>query len=198
VRTEFDGPHLGPQWVHLRTASTDRWSLGDRRGFLRLKGNAETLDEIGSPAFVARRQEHFTMRAATRVEFEPTADQVAGLVLRQDEANHYTLRITGVEGHRRVELVTRVAGVTKIEQAIPIAKGPVTLQVMSFRDRYEFIFMVGSGARQDAGSAPTAPLSSEKTGGFTGVFIGMFASGAAGATMPAADFAWFDYEALDT
>jgi len=197
VRTEFDGPRLGPEWVHLRAPSTDRWSLTDRRGFLRLRGNAETLDAIGSPAFVARRQEHFRMRAATRVEFEPTANQVAGLVLRQDEANHYALRITGVAGHRRVELVTRVAGNTKIEHAVPIGNGAVTLQVESFRDRYDFAFMLGSAPRRDVGSAPTAPLSSERTGGFTGVFVGMYASGAAGATMPAADFAWFDYEALD-
>ena len=73
----------------------------------------------------------------------------------------------------------------------------MTLQVDSYRDRYEFGYAAGSGPMRPVGSAPTEPLSSEKTGGFTGVFIGMYASGAAGATMPPADFAWFDYEALD-
>ena len=136
------------------------------------------------------------MRAATRVEFEPTANQEAGLVLRQDEANHYVLRITGVASHRRVELATRIAGASRIERSAPIGDGPVTLQVESFRDRYEFSYALG-GTRQDFGTAPTAPLSSEKTGGFTGVFVGMYASGPANATMPPADFAWFDYEPLD-
>ena len=137
------------------------------------------------------------MRAATRVEFGPTSDgQVAGLVLRQDEANHYELRITGTSG-RRVELATRVAGATTIQRSEAIGPGPITLQIESYRDRYEFQYAVGNGPLRALGSAPTEPLSSEKTGGFTGVFIGMYASGAAGATMPAADFAWFDYEALD-
>ncbi|MFZ3322916.1 MAG: glycoside hydrolase family 43 protein [Usitatibacter sp.] len=197
LRTEFDGSMLGPQWVHLRTASTDRWSLAQRAGFLRLNGNGETVDEIGSPAFVARRQEHFRMRAATRVEFVPAGEkQVAGLVLRQDEANHYELRIAGSPG-RRVELATRVAGVTTVQGTQPIEAGPVILRVDAYRDRYEFSCAVGGGPWVPVGSAPTEPLSSERTGGFTGVFIGMYASGAAGATMPPADFAWFDYEALD-
>jgi alpha-N-arabinofuranosidase len=47
------------------------------------------------------------------------------------------------------------------------------------------------------GTVPTAPLSSESAGGFTGVFIGMYAEGAGKQTMPAADFAWFDYTPLE-
>ena len=134
------------------------------------------------------------MRAATQLEFAPTAEsQVAGLVLRQDEADHYELRVAGAR-ERRVEWVTRVAGVSTVRRAIPIGAGPVMLQVEAFGDRYEFGYRVGEGALQAIGSAPTEPLSSEKTGGFTGVFVGMYASGPA--PMPPADFAWFDYEPL--
>ena len=34
-------------------------------------------------------------------------------------------------------------------------------------------------------------------GGFTGVYMGMFASTSAGSSMPPADFDWFDYEPID-
>ena len=54
----------------------------------------------------------------------------------------------------------------------------------------------GTGAAV-LGSAPTAPLSSEHAGGFTGVLIGMFAEAGENnqpADMPPADFDWFEYQ----
>lgn len=196
VRDDFTAMRLGVQWVHLRTPSTDRWSLAERPGTLRLKGSRETLADVASPAFVARRQEHFRMRAATRVEFTPAAEgQVAGLVLRQDEANHYELRVAGT-GERRVELATRVAGVATVRASVPVEAGALRLQVDAYPDRYEFSAGPEGGALRSVGSAPTQPLASEKTGGFTGVFIGVYASNSATVAMPPADFDWFDYEPL--
>jgi len=191
VRDDFDAQRLGVQWAHLRGPATGLWSLAERPGLLRLKGSADTLDDVATPAFVARRQEHFRMRAATQIEFKPTVEgQSAGLVLRQDEANHYELRIAGA-GTRRVELVTREKGATTLRRVLPVEDGPVTLQVESFPDRYEFSYRVGARPAVSMGSASTQPLSSEKTGGFTGVFVGMYAVGGT------ADFSWFDYEPLD-
>ena len=136
------------------------------------------------------------MRAATQLEFTPSTESQSGeLVLRQDEANHYVLRITGMP-QRRIELVTRVAGVSSVQSTRPLDAGPVSLQVESFPDRYEFSFSVGSGPMHAIGSAPTKPLASEKTGGFTGVFVGMYATAALKGPMPPADFSWFDYEPL--
>jgi alpha-N-arabinofuranosidase len=195
VRDEFDAPRLGVQWAHLRTSAADLWTLTERRGVLRLKGSQQTLDDIATPAFAARRQEHLRMRAATQLEFVPTAEsQSAGLVLRQDESNHYELRVTGARS-RRVELVTRVAAATSIQRAFAVEAGDVRLQVESFPDRYEFAFAAGADPFRAIGSAPTRPLSSEETGGFTGVFVGVYASGPA--PMPPADFKWFDYEPLE-
>ena len=135
------------------------------------------------------------MRAATQLEFVPGVEsQTAGLVLRQDESNHYELRVAGAP-ERRVELVTRVAGTTTIQRALDVEAGDVRQQVESFPDRYEFAFAAGAAPLRAMGSAPTEPLSSEKTGGFTGVFVGVYASGSA--PMPPADFKWFDYEPLE-
>ncbi|WP_212756627.1 glycoside hydrolase family 43 protein [Usitatibacter rugosus] len=195
VRDDFDATRLGLQWVHLRGPATALWSVTERPGMLRLKGSVHTLNDVATPAFVARRQEHFRVRAATEVTFDPTAEgQVAGLVLRQNEENHYELRVTGA-GARRVELVTRVGGVTKIVATQTIEAGPTTLQVEAFEDRYEFSVRSRAGTTRAVGSAPTQPMSSEKAGGFTGVYFGMYASGPQ--PMPPADFAWFDYEPLD-
>ncbi|APV48679.1 hypothetical protein BWI17_02655 [Betaproteobacteria bacterium GR16-43] len=197
VRDEFNGPRLGLQWAHLRGPATGLWSLTERAGTLRLKGSQQTLDDAATPAFVARRQEHLRMRAATQLEFSPTAEpQMAGLVLRQNEDNYYALRVAGA-GARRIELVTRVKGVTAVRESQPLGAGAVTLQVEAFPERYDFSIRAADGTTRAIGSAPTQPLSSEKAGGFTGVFVGMYASAASGGPMPPADFAWFDYEPLE-
>jgi alpha-N-arabinofuranosidase len=201
VRDDFSQPKLGLQWTQLRGPGDGLWSLSERPGYLRLKGSGVNMNDIAQPAFIARRQEHMRMRASTEVEFQPSAaTHAAGLVLRQNENNYYELRITGTP-QRRLELLARAGGVTSLQAtaALPPGNGPVQLQVESWADRYEFSYSAG-GANAPlklVGTVPTAPLSSESAGGFTGVFIGMYAEGARQQAMPAADFAWFDYQPLE-
>jgi alpha-N-arabinofuranosidase len=197
VREDFNGKKLGFEWNTLRGPATGLWSLSDKPGVLRLKGTREGLADIGTPAFVGRRQEHLRVRAATELRFQPGAEgQYAGLALRMNETHHYLLRVTG-HPQRRVELFTRVGGVDKVQGTLPIGAGAVTLQVKAWPDRYEFSARAGSSAFKRIGSAPTADLSSEKAGGFTGVYVGLVAGGAGDTSMPEADFNWFDYQPLD-
>jgi xylan 1,4-beta-xylosidase len=200
VRDEFSAPRLGLQWAMLRGPAHDLVSLSERPGVLRLKASNVTLQDVATPAFVARRQEHLYMRAASLLDFTPTAEgQSAGLVLRQNEANHYVLRITGAP-QRRVELVLRIAGQSVVLKSLPVGSGSVLLQVVSTPDQYVFGFVPEGGAMVSMGSLPTQALSSEKAGGFTGVFVGMYAQNETRANnaiaMPPADFAWFDYAPL--
>lgn len=196
VRDEFTGAKLGFEWNTLRGPATGLWSLSERPGALRLKGTAASLAEIGTPAFVGRRQQHLRMRATTELAFRPGAEgQVAGLALRMNETHHATLHVTG-KAKRRVELVTRVAGTSRVQGTLPIGAGPVNLQVEAWPDRYEFSARAGKGKWVKLGSAPTADFSSETAGGFTGVYVGMVAAGRG--AMPAADFLWFDYQPLDS
>jgi alpha-N-arabinofuranosidase len=198
VRDEFAAPSLGLQWTQLRGPGDGLWSLAERPGFLRLKGSSVTMNDIAQPAFIARRQEHMRMRAATRLEFQPTApSQAAGLVLRQNEKNYYELRVTGTRQQRRLELVARAGGVTSLQASAVLPAGPVTLQVESHANRYEFSYSSGGAPAKLIGTVPTAPLTSESAGGFTGVFIGMYAEGVNQKAMPVADFAWFDYQPLE-
>jgi alpha-N-arabinofuranosidase len=42
------------------------------------------------------------------------------------------------------------------------------------------------------------PLSSERTGGFTGVYLGVYATSGSQEAMPPADFDWFSYAPYNT
>jgi len=198
ARDDFAGATLAPDWIFLRGPATGLWSLTEKPGVLRLKGSALSLADIGTPAFVGRRQEHLQMRAATLLDFAPRAKgQEAGLALRMNEDNHYQLLVAGTGNGRVIRLVTQVKGVTTVVREAPLGPGKVELSVRAWPDRYVFGYRSGGRAVADFGSAPTAALSSEEAGGFTGVVIGMVAHAPDQAVMPPADFEWFEYQPAD-
>ncbi len=194
VRDEFSGPGLGGEWIFLRGPAPGLWSLAERPGRLRLKGATLSMADIGTPAFVGRRQQHLELKAGTLLDFAPrAAGQEAGLVLRMNEDNHYQLLVAGSGTGRVIRLISRVKGVTTLVREAPLAPGKVELLVHAAPDRYVFGYRSGARKSLDFGSLPTAPLSSEDAGGFTGVVIGLFAHASGSGTMPPADFDWFDY-----
>lgn len=196
TRDDFDAATLGFDWNFVRNPRENAWSLEARPGYLRLSGSNVSLDDIGSPAFLGRRQRHFRVRARVALDFQPTSSaERAGLTLRANERNHYDLALSGAPGARQVELWTRVSGNTARVAARAVPDGPVELAIDAFPDRYEMSVVLAERL-EPLGVAPTAALSTEAAGGFTGVYVGMFASTSAGSSMPPADFDWFDYEPL--
>jgi xylan 1,4-beta-xylosidase len=59
---------------------------------------------------------------------------------------------------------------------------------------YRMFYQAPGGTRSALCSAETRPLSSEEAGGFTGVYVGMYATGNGRRCAAPADFDWFEYE----
>ncbi len=195
-RDDFDADELAIGWITLRNVDAARFSLGERPGWLRLHGTRTTLDDVASPAFVARRQCHFRCRAATRLDFLPEhAGDQAGLVVRANEDNHYDLVVVPASDGPRARLCTRVQGVSSVVGEVPVGPGPWTLSIEAYPDRYEFFVAPRTGTALCLGSAPTVPLSSEAAGGFTGACVGLFAASEKDPAPPA-DFDWFELSPL--
>ena len=153
------------------------------------------------PALVCRRQQHFDVVARTRVEFEPRGDdEQAGLCVRASDEFHVTLHVTAGEQGRELRLVRTLAGRRTTLGRMRLARGPVALEISATAE--EYVFHGGAGRRLDElGRVRTRALSAEtilrRTGRhhFTGVTIGVFATGAGSPARVPADFHWFDYAA---
>ena len=194
VRDNFDAATLHPTWNFLRNPVAEDWSLTARPGWLRLRGSAVTLNECESPAFVGRRQQHFTCTATTLLEFSPTREgDEAGLTVLMNEAHHYEIGITLRDGARRVFVRRRIGDLTAITAEQTIPDGPVVLQVSADKDTYTFACGTDTTTLAPLATGMCRYLSSEVAGGFTGIYFGLYATGNGQPSTAPADFAWFDY-----
>lgn len=190
----FDSDKLALVWNFLRNPHSEDWSLVERKGFLRLKGSSISLKEKDSPAYVARRQTGFNMQVKTKLTFNPQSDnEEAGILIRGNDKNHYDFVITR-RNAKPVALLRQVLdGRTTSEQMIGVSEGEVTIKIVASELEYKFSISSDQGADELVGTALTKNLSTEKIQGFTGVFIGMYASGNGVSNANPADFDWFEY-----
>jgi xylan 1,4-beta-xylosidase len=200
TREDFSGS-LPATWNYLRNPDLTRYSTSERRGWLTLRGAAATLrDAVSpgvSPTFVARRQEHLACRAATLIDFLPEGDgDEAGLTVFQNGDHRYDLGVRREAGRHEV-FVRQTIGPdlsASTAQATLSGAGPVTLEVRAEPEEYTFWYRSGAGAPQRLGAARSRYLSSEVAGGFTGVYLGLYATGNGRESTTPARFDWFDYE----
>jgi alpha-N-arabinofuranosidase len=198
-RDDFDESALALHWNYLRNPELEHYSLSERPGFLRLRGSEHGLSDVASPSWLGRRQCHFSAQIAACLEFEPNTERdEAGLVVRMNEQHHYEIFVTLRSGTPHVVLRRRIGSLQAEVASQPLAAGAVrlVLAITAERSRYVFAYGAASDALTPLGEGETRYLSSEVAGGFTGVFLAMFASGNGAACQRPADFDWFDYQPL--
>jgi len=194
-RDDFDSPSLRLCWNFVRNPHPEDWSLAGRPGWLRLTGSAFTLSDKASPAFVGQRQCHFECRAATYLEFDPQVDgEEAGLVARMNERHHYEIAVTRRDGVRCVIVRRRIGTLQAVVAQGPLEPGPVQLEIAATHDQYTFSYAQNGQSFQPLASGETRYLSTEVAGGFTGVYLAMYATGNGRPCTVPAYFDWFDYK----
>ncbi|WP_406222825.1 glycoside hydrolase family 43 protein [Streptomyces canus] len=190
VRDDFGGTALGPEWSSLRGPVGHLVSTGPGEGGLTIRLSPEPLTGTGTPAFVARRQQHLRMRARARVRFTATAPtQEAGLVVFQ-HAHHATLALTAdASGTPHVVLTAHETGSPTRLGTVAVTSDEIVLVVDS--DESGYTFHVEDGARTTLGSIERPFFSTERAGGFVGVHLGLYGIG--GADAGEAHVHWFEY-----
>lgn len=197
----FESPVLHPRWNTIHPPAEPFYSLTDRPGCLRLFLRPEALREICTPAFVGRRQQHRDFRLQTAMDFSPhSAREEAGLALLQDDRYHYRFTVTA--GARPgTRFLSLTACQNHEETVLRTAELPFTgriyLTVTGTEEGYHFYYGENDQTlRKLYLRADPTLLSSLTNEGFTGTYLGMYASSNHTDTQNHADFDWFFYEGI--
>lgn len=172
--TAFADSTLGVEWNHRRNPDRERYVLTD--GTLLLHGGPETMDEK-RPTYLGRRQHHFGCQAGTRLVFDPVDEEEAGLTVGIDGNHHVDLGVTNRNHDRVARTRFRIGDATETTAMAPLADGPVELVAEADRQEYRFSVVSADRTRRSLGSVRSKYLSTEVAGGFTGVYIGLYATG---------------------
>jgi len=195
IRDDFSSTKLGLKWNFVRNPYDADWSLTEKPGFLRLHGSSVSASEKDSPAFVCRRQTAFDFVASTKISFTPTApNEEAGLLVRGDDANHYDFVITTRAGKRVALLRHFLQNKETALYSVELGDGDVTMRIAGNDRAYTFWAQEAGKPAVQVGTATTKDISTEMIMGFTGTYIGMYASGNGKANTHPVDFDWFDFE----
>lgn len=171
------------------------------------------MHEIGTPAYIGRRQQHKAFLAVAAMDFQPGREgEEAGIAALQDDRFHYSLVKTLNGGRAVVRLYQTEGAVRKlVEEAEIEAEAGIGadaasdrradrlyLAVQGERDFYRFYYGFQERERRPiGGQMPGALLSSNTNEGFTGTYLGMYASSNGMETENYADFDWFQYWGME-
>ncbi|WP_127533275.1 glycoside hydrolase family 43 protein [Paenibacillus kobensis] len=200
-REQFDGKALSPRWSALRTLDEERISVTKKPGALALTGHSYTLSDAAPTVFAGVRQQHVNMRVETRLSFEPVRDrEEAGLSARLHEKAHYEIGIRR-EGGVDYVIVSLTAGGSTSEAAKQLiesnsgaaAAGGIELAITSDSHTYRFAWSADGSTWHELAEAPANVLSSEVSGGFTGVCLGLYATGNGTPSTAVAYAEWLAY-----
>ncbi len=194
VKDGFDNTSLGLKWNMLMYPFTPWYSLDERKGYLRLKGTADSLHETKQVAFIGTRQKEMSGEFITAFEFVPQAsNEEAGITVFQKSNFHYDLFIT-IRNNKQVAVLKKTVGDMVIEVAsIPVTGKRFECKVVFDAFKYHF-FIKQNKDWVEAGSGVVNLVSTEVASVWSGIFLGMYTTGNGKPCTNPADFDWTDIQ----
>lgn len=195
-KDDFEGPELPQGWTFLRNPAKDSWSLKERGGWLTLHGQSAGLNDVGQVAFAGRRQQHVQLEWSTLLEYGNIGDgEEAGLCARRDEDAHYEIFLRQVDGKKLVGVRLTERGVSRIVAEDPVEADRVFFKIRASVTDYSLLYSLDGQEWVLLGEGSARALSPEDFVNkmcFTGVVIGLYASGNGKPASGAARFDWFE------
>ena len=195
VREEFDGAKMPLGWFHVCLPDMSRYSLTERKGWLRLKPSDITLDQTASPTFVCRRQTELNFTATAAFDLTHlTEGMQAGITAYAAPLNHYDVVAERRGGNIFLKSNVRIGQTAHTEKEMILEGTMAYLRVSSDKDFYELSASSDNQNFTTLAKMEYRYLSTETIGGFTGVMLGVFAQAQDKDCKGFADVDWFRYE----
>ncbi|MBP1755834.1 MAG: beta-xylosidase [Firmicutes bacterium] len=203
LREDFDGDPWSIHLQTLRVPLSERASLTERPGYLRLYGR-ESFTSCHYQSLLAHRQQSFYVEATTKLDFQPKSFQtMAGLVYYYNSLSYYYLYITADEVAGRVlSIISCILGKGSqpVGVGIPLpSEGEVYLKLTTEKEKAYFSYSFDDKSYIRIGKELDATVLSDdyynSTGHvmFTGAFIGICCQDLSGQGTYA-DFDYFEYK----
>jgi len=178
-RDEFDTSTVRPEWLYVRVPDEKApWiDLRSRPGWLTIHPLPASLDTLGNPSFLARRQQHLSFDASTSLELPTAAGVAAGLAAFQNEKFWYFFGVRHTDAGPQLFLEKKSGEETQtLGQMALKPRNLIKLRISGNAGRYSFFYDENRGGWKafkdnDDGSF----LSTDVAGGFVGAVVGPYA-----------------------
>jgi len=195
VRTDFDTSKLGLEWNYNCAPRTGNYSLTERPGWLRLKASPVSIDNSNSPTWLGRRQQQVDFESTAKLDAAGLNDgDEAGLTVYMCTSSHYDVAVRKRDGRLFLVLRYKLNRLDHTEKEIALESPVVYLRTTGNKDVYSFAWSADGSSFSKLGEMDASYLSSETAGGFTGVYLALYAQSRPNASGGYADFDWFEYK----
>jgi xylan 1,4-beta-xylosidase len=175
-RDEFDDLDLALVWNSLR-APPDEWiDMAAEPGVLRMTARDTHLANMGTPAFLARRQQHMNFSASVALQLPEAQGVSAGIAAFQNEKHHFFLGVRSESGEWVVFLERAAGGEPEVvarQSFDPGTSKRVLLRISAAGRPYSFDWGLGPEQWESlAKGVDGSILSTQVAGGFVGAMVG--------------------------
>jgi len=170
----FQNTSVKLDWCHLCNYDESKYELNEDN-FVLTSGDL-TIDTLkGSPTFIGIRQNEFeeTMEVDVEMKEGQTGSQT-GMSIYMDPNHHYDVLIQKEDEKYFAQLRVKIGPADSINKKVELKTSSAHIKIVSAPYGYDFY-----AGEEYLGNAQSRYLSSEVAGGFTGVFIGLFAQNGA-------------------
>ena len=194
-RDDFDDDTLGLQWNFRRLPVANTLSLTNAPGHLRLAARPEVISERRRASLLGIRQTESDFDYRTRMRFDAKLqDSEAGISLFQKDDNHVNLTVAATDAGTTIRLVVTVPTQpprTVIEAPLTAYPGDVELWMASFDGQLRLGYRL---ADHDTDiELAILPAGLVRSRGYTGAYLGLYASTNGQEAEAFADFDWVEY-----
>lgn len=197
ARTQFK-EELGLEWNYIQPFNENNFELDKQKGILTLRGSALKIGEKGNPTFLGRRLTDIQFSASTRLDFDPkNSNEEAGMILLNN-GTHFDILVSSKNEQRYLVVKLQFGQTIYRSEEIALAPGPVDLKIEGTGPEFIFSYTQNGQDFKIIEKADARYLSTETVGWFTGVYVGLYATGNGTASKTMANYEWFEYVGQST
>lgn len=191
-KDDFDQGKLGLKWNFIRPPAKRNPYFDLKDGHLILTGTSKEIGSQESPAFVGRRLQHINFKASTELEFDPkNPNEHAGMAL-VNNGMHFDILVKNDGKNRTVFAELHFGSITYRSKEFELKSGPVILEIEGKGENFLFSYNQ-NGIPTLVEKVDSRYLSTETVGWFTGIYVGLYATGMGKDCEAPAKFTYFDY-----